>query len=305
MFSKILVPLDGSALSSTILDIVRRLAPGNGKREVFLLHVLDVDVRGYGDDPYWQGTPPEVRNHLELMREIVASEGAECRLDVRGGDPAEVILQYAREVRPDLVAMCTHGRSGLSRVLRGSVAESVLCRSPSPLLLATPSKIEGPGAAREARFQRVLIPLDGSEAGRRVLPLAEAFARAFGAEVVLTHVEPVPAEPVLYAAIEKAMAHASAELRGDVARLEKAGIRARLRVAFGNPAAEILLIAREEKADLLALTTHGRTGLPRAVFGSVAEAVLRQAPAPLLVVRTAGVPTASRTSAEPLAEATP
>ncbi|MCI0342511.1 MAG: universal stress protein [Planctomycetales bacterium] len=305
MFAKILVPLDGSALSSTILDLVRRPANGGGgKREVLLLHVLDVDVRGYGDDPYWQGTPPEVRNHLGLMREIVASEGADCRLEVRAGDPAEVILQYARELRPDIVAMSTHGRSGLSRVLRGSVAESVLRRSPFPLLLATPAKIEGPGADREPGFRRILVPLDRSEAGRRVLPLAEEVARAFGAVVVLAHVEPVPAEPVLYGAIVKAMDRASADLRLDVARLEKAGIRARLRVAFGDPAAEILLLARAEKADLLALATHGRTGLARAVFGSVAEAVLREAPVPLLVVRTAETPEPARSAAS-VAEATP
>ena len=122
-------------------------------------------------------------------------------------------------------------------------------------------------------FERILAPLDGSETSARALPLVAELARAYGSEVLLLHVlegKETPQEAL--AALEK--------FKG---RLE--GVKVRTGIAKSPAALGILDAAKDEKADLVAMTTHGRTGPSRWAFGSTAEAVLRECATPLLVVR--------------------
>ncbi len=142
-------------------------------------------------------------------------------------------------------------------------------------------------------YRRVLIPLDGSEVAESVLPFAEQIAGPLDAEVLLVRV----VEPIV-----TAVALASGEVGGadalvhhqlaakryleDLAeRLTAKGLRARTLAALGVPAVEIVAIAEAEKADLIAMTTHGRSGIRRFVFGSVAQEVLRAASVPVLLFR--------------------
>jgi nucleotide-binding universal stress UspA family protein len=151
-------------------------------------------------------------------------------------------------------------------------------------------------------YERVLIPLDGSELAEAILPFAERFAGPLDAEVCLLRVvEPLTAIPGLGTGGvvgPEALALREAEARGYLAemahRLEGRGLRVRTVVGVGVPELTILEVATAEKADLIAMSTHGRRGLRRAVFGSVAEAVLRSAAVPVLMIRmtaTAQAPT--------------
>jgi nucleotide-binding universal stress UspA family protein len=139
----------------------------------------------------------------------------------------------------------------------------------------------------------VLVALDGSGVAEGVLPFAEKIAGPLDAEVVLLRVvEPVsPADAMASAgvAIPDTLflreLHAKEYLTAMAKRLQAKGLRVRTALRVGVPAAEIVGAAADERADLIAMTTHGRSGFRRALFGSVAESVLRSAEVPVLMMR--------------------
>lgn len=154
-------------------------------------------------------------------------------------------------------------------------------------------------------YRQIVVPLDGSPLAEGVLPHAERLASLCGAEVVLVHVVPLasqvvqlgmaggpdigPYPPAHAEAITKAMEAEVQRARGYLdrvaERLRGKGLRVATEVRRGNPAEEIVALARERQADLIAISTHGRSGLGRLVFGSVAEAVIRTAGIPVLVIK--------------------
>jgi nucleotide-binding universal stress UspA family protein len=283
---KVLVPLDGSRLADGVVAHVRRLARAEPV-EATLLHV----------SPEYLSTAEEaarrgpVEDHLAAVQRLLAGEGLVVRAEVVvARDEAERIVDTARAQGYDLIALATHGRTGLDRWVRGSVAEKVLRAATVPVYVVNPRGLvvadDGVGA-----WRRILVPLDGSDRAASVLGLAGRFALAGGAEaeLVLVHVdEPdVPGvHPVGEVATRQAQARAEAVLASYRERLERSGLRVRVAGRFGrDPAHELLSAAREHGADLIAMASHGRTGLRRWRFGSVAERVLREATTPLLVVR--------------------
>lgn len=143
-------------------------------------------------------------------------------------------------------------------------------------------------------YRRMLVPLDGSEVAETILPFAEQVAGPLDAEVVLLRViEPLsPVELVATAGVVAPDAFTLRDIEAEKylseiqRRLSKKGLRVRTRVALGGtPSEEILAAVQATNADLIAMTTHGRSGLGRALFGSVAESVLRASAVPVLVVR--------------------
>jgi len=155
-------------------------------------------------------------------------------------------------------------------------------------------------------YERVLIPLDGSELAETILPFAEQIAGPLDAEVCLLRVvEPPLAVTELGSGgivFPDALFHRQLEAKRYLAevahRLEARGLRVRTLLGLGPPAVEIVESAKAEKVDLIAMTTHGRSGFLRAVFGSVAEAVLRGAAVPVLMVRTTAPPPAPTAGGE-------
>jgi nucleotide-binding universal stress UspA family protein len=271
LLNRILVPLDGSELGDRILVHVRRILH-RADVHVTLLHVAP--DRESGSDG----------SHVERLRDELRIQGAQASSRVAVGDPASKILEVAEELRPSLIAMATHGRSGMARFARGSVAERVLSASPSPLLLVNPFAID---ETEEAKIRKILVPLDGSKLSAEVLPIAAEVAQLFGSELVLFHsIELAGAD---FPAIAVAMTPGGAEalLRGQIDRVE--GVPIRARVSRGMAAGTILDAAKEEHADLIALTSHGGSGASRWPFGSVAEKVLRHAPCPILALRTSRI----------------
>lgn len=142
-------------------------------------------------------------------------------------------------------------------------------------------------------YGRVLIPLDGSEPAEAILPFAEQVAGPLDAEVCLLRVvEPMPPMVGLGTGgvvgpdvLALRQAEAKQYLAQVAERLTGRGLRVQTRLTFGVPEVEILEVATAEKADLIAMSTHGRRGVRRALFGSVAEEVLRSAAVPVLLVR--------------------
>jgi nucleotide-binding universal stress UspA family protein len=279
MFERILIPLDGSALSEAILPKISHLLRREDS-ELLLLRVAQLETVAVGH----QVTPPvlpdpvmDAHAYLEKIEDRFSTQGARVRSIVDVGAPAPRILDIARREDVTLIAMATHGRTGQSRWAFGSVAEKVLHASSVPMLLLRSFQEGGsPAPSEPLAFDRVLVPIANFHL--LILGYVREFAIHFGSKVTLMHVSE-PAED------SQAQDQAREEIRLVETDLECAGIPTDIRERRGDPAVEILECARDERAGIIAMTTHGRTGPSRWAIGSVTEKVLRSATVPMLVVR--------------------
>jgi nucleotide-binding universal stress UspA family protein len=189
------------------------------------------------------------------------------------GPPWERITELARPT--DLIVMGTHGRTGVSRFLLGSVAEKVVRHAPCAVLVARP---HGP----PERFKHLLVPVDFSETSKLALERAAELASRTGARVTLLHVLDMPdvllpqAEPPATAALDEWADLLEQRTSHEVQRVVRTGVAA----------AQVLALASEDPTiDLIVMGSHGRVGIRRFVLGSVAEKIVRHASLPVLVAR--------------------
>ncbi|MGE0712628.1 MAG: universal stress protein [Planctomycetota bacterium] len=288
MFKTILVALESSDLDSALLAQVTRLAWREDVR-LALLHVVDPE----GGDEYAEGEDVSIRlrhqaaqRHMEVLERRLSDSGLTVESHVVLGDPAERINSKAKELEADLIALATHGRSGPSLWWSGSVTEEVLRWAQVPVLVT--SAAQETHAASEG-FKHVLVPLDGSERAARILPQVRGFALLYGARVTLLRVGVQPAVPPLEIPLSTVELPSLREALLGEARAhvpDLAGVKAEAQVVFADTAADgILDLVEAGGIDLVALGSHGRTGLDRLLFGSTAEAVARSCKVPILVWR--------------------
>jgi nucleotide-binding universal stress UspA family protein len=220
--------------------------------------------------------------------------GVNARSAITRGEAADRIITLADREGADLVAIGTHGRSGVSRWLFGSVASRVLEACPVPVLFLHPKTGEDKGAPGPV-INKILVPLDGSDVAASVIPQVEGLAKALGASLVFySAVSPVTTYPgfetaqgaalgtILEEMVEQAKALTARAAEEAVSR----GIEATSASALTPPVDGILHAAEDTKCDLIAIATHGRGGLGRAVMGSVADGVVRRsADRPVFVIR--------------------
>ncbi len=308
MFERILVPLDGSPRAELILSQVGRILRREDA-EVLLLRVVDIPIPMGSPEISAQVDVTQLRaqerdaaqKYVHEVARRFSDRGAKVHGRVAEGSPADLILQTARSEGSTLIAMATHGRSGLARWALGSIAEKVARAADVPLLLVrsfrrSPKGDLEPMVPEELPFRRILVPVDGSATSMSIVTPAEKFAQLFGSEVLVVHVRPpfVPPSPVL-PGMEAGMpllqppplpAEKDETTEKAAERFRHAGLSARRLSLEGEPAAEILDVSSSEHVDLIALGTHGRSGFSRWALGSVAERVLRSAEVPLLLIRT-------------------
>jgi nucleotide-binding universal stress UspA family protein len=272
MIEKIVVPLDGSVTAEAVLPHVRRLLRLEDAEVVFVRAENPAPVENYV--PVAEAALAAAREYVAGIRERFEKEGAKAKGVARLGSPSSVILETIREEKATLVAMATHGRTGVRRLLFGSVAEHVLRKSPVPVLAVRP--FWSYELSRQDRgIRTILVPLDGSATSRAVLPTVAAFGRLFDARAILLRALEEDADP-------KA---AEADLREAAARLKKSGVDAVTALEEGLPGKLIQAAAKKSGADLVAMSTHGRSGVRRMLTGSVTEEVLRETKVPMLIVR--------------------
>jgi nucleotide-binding universal stress UspA family protein len=285
MFERILVPLDGSARAEAILTQLRRILI-HKDAEVILLKVLTIPPVTEAD----AGPPTELlmtqaTEYVQGLEQRLSSQGARVRSRVVEGRAAEGILDVAKEERATLIALATHGRSGIARWVLGSVAEKVVRASPVPVLVVRSFKGTGkeavPAGSGNLSVKKILVPLESTRAAMDIVPSVLELAQVFGSQVLLVNVCEGPACAVPVPQITRAFE-----------RLREGGITVEPLMRQGDPAVEILEACRQEGADLIAMTTHGHTGVSRWMLGSVAEKVLRASPVPLLIIRAAKTPRA-------------
>jgi nucleotide-binding universal stress UspA family protein len=181
--------------------------------------------------------------------------------------------------------MATHGRGGLAQAVLGSVAEEVLRKSPAPLLLVGPDLERGAWESPEWFADgHILVALDGSEVSQAILPVAAEWARLLGLRVELVHVDIRALGLGPGARPESADGAGLAELAATITGLQQPPDCTTLQGT--DVAASLLEHAGKAPSTLLALTTHGRTGLARVTLGSVAVRVVHRSPCPVLVYRS-------------------
>jgi nucleotide-binding universal stress UspA family protein len=306
METQILVPLDGSALAETVLPHAEALARANGYG-LLLLHVVTPSETSQAS--VWIATAPAaLRREWEESRltqihaylTAVAARLQAVELQVRtevlmDHDPAAAIVGRAdRDLAVALIAIATHGRSGLSRWALGSVAAKVLHAATKPLLLWRAREASQAGIPTWP-YRTILVPLDGSCFAEHALDPAQTIVAGSNAEVVLLAVAPVGGDIALdeiggrpdWMQAERAAEceHLDQYLNQIADRLAVGGHHVHTRLAAGSPAEAILLASDQEHADLIVMTTHGRSGLSRLWLGSVAAKVAQGAQVPVLLVR--------------------
>jgi nucleotide-binding universal stress UspA family protein len=299
MFAKMLIPLDGSRTAEKVLPYARAMG-GVLKIPVELLAVVDIgDMATHMTASKARFLDTMVqdaeRSSVEYLKGVAAkATGVNIKCNVEKGRPEEVIIEKAAADKNTLIAMATHGRSGLNRWMLGSVAEKVLRGCENPLLLVRASEEINP--EEKIQIKSVIVPLDGSELAECALPPVVALAKAMNLEVVLFRAYSIPYSVYSgtdgYSAIdfEELLAGVKDEaveyLEKKTVELKKDGVAKVSYVAKeGFSADEIIALGRATADNLIAMCSHGRSGVKRWVLGSVTETVVRHSGEPILVVR--------------------
>ncbi|GAB4111160.1 MAG: universal stress protein [Roseiflexaceae bacterium] len=302
MMTTMLVPLDGSATAAQILPYVRVLARAMQASIQLVSVVTHADQyhvvlnRGAweemsGDrsirDPETIDELTDLRNHtlayLEGQADILRAEGFSVGMDVLEGHAAEAIVAAAAEA--DLIAMATHGYSGVRRWAVGSVTDRVLHTSPVPVFVARALP------THDYAIRRILVPLDGSALARRALAPAVELARTIGAALELLTVVPPPIsgiEPAITPIVLTSddVVAMRDRLMGELIEVAgfNHGLAVDLRIVQGFVAEEISDEAERREVDLIVMASHGYGGWRRLALGSVADKVLHATKTPLLIV---------------------
>jgi nucleotide-binding universal stress UspA family protein len=298
VYKKILVPLDGSNEAEQVLPYARFFGEGL-QIPVELTAVIDIATLTPQVSPdkarYVDTLAAEASRHSEEYLNAIAqtflAPGVRCTIEK--GRAAEVIIEKAAEDKGTLITMATHGRSGLDRWLLGSVAEKILHGTANPLLLIRVSahaKTE-----RKASVKSIVVPLDGSDLAESVLPTVVEMAKQLNIEIILFRACNVPYSfyggIASYSAIVNELlggikAEARDYLEKKTEKLKNQGVT---KVSYvlheGIGADEIISMARKTPDNLIAMCTHGWSGVKRWVLGNVTATVVRHSSDPVLILR--------------------
>lgn len=211
------------------------------------------------------------------------------KVAVRGISPAEEIINYAESNEADLIVMGTHGRSALGHFLIGSVAEKVVRHAKCPVLTISHQEKE---MYERPAIKSILVPIDFSNHSKQALKYATSLAVLFGASLEILHVIDQRIHPAYYVMgeqsifsiypnlLEKSMTF----LKEFVKDGNPQNVNTEFFVREGNPHSEIVNFAKNQGADLIAMATHGLSGLEKLLIGSTTEKVVRKSDVPVLTV---------------------
>ena len=299
MYRSIMIPLDGSSFGEQALPFACSIARRT-RATVQLVHVsapfqpVEMDASAPCDATF--ATRDRAREHAylnDLAHRLAADRTIDTSVSVLDGTVADALLAHATATKVDLVVMATHGRGALSRFWLGSVTDRLVRRAPMPVLLVRPHD-QAPDLGQEPVIRHVLVPLDGSALAEQILAHAIALGTSMDAEYTLIQaIEPVAGEygEELFAAepgepaFGQLRTAARSYLQNTAARFRAESLPVRTAVVAGPPARAILQYASNQAVDLIAIATHGRSGMANLLVGGVADKVLRGASMPVLLYR--------------------
>ena len=298
MYSKILVPLDGSKTAESVLPLARSFARAL-QIPVELLGVIDIVEVAYQVardrvailTSLVNDATGRLTEYLEGIAQNFPTGTARCT--IKTGSAAEAIINSGATDKQTLIALATHGRSGLNRWLLGSVAKKVLRGGSNPTLVVRARDDKHPSWAM-ATLKRIIVALDGSELSEGILPYVKDLAKQLDLEVTLIRLygglsaagdgfySPHQVDALTARLREETVAY----LESKIEEMKRQGLN---KISFaakeGLEADEILAFARETPDTMIAMCTHGRSGVQRWALGSITERVVRHSDNPVLVVR--------------------
>ncbi|MBI4201846.1 MAG: universal stress protein [Chloroflexi bacterium] len=289
MFKRILVPLDGSLLAEQVLPLVQAIAePLHSAVEL-----LTVIAPGTLYDERL-GKEQVFHNALAKIAGELEAHHIRTTYKVVEGDPAQEIISEAERAPDTIIAMSTHGRSGVGRWALGSVADRVARHATAPALIVHPqtSYVAAP------RLATAIAPVDGSELAEQALPVARELAKALSLSLVLVRAVPLPVliSDAQYGAalgnyyqdvLDMNQQQAEEYMDRATAAQKAAGIEnVNGIVSIGSPTRVILDVISEMPGSITIMTSHGRSGPSRWVLGSVADHIIRASDRPVLLVHS-------------------
>jgi nucleotide-binding universal stress UspA family protein len=301
VYDSIMVPLDGSTFAESALPLALALARRTGATLHLVTVVEPMPPLAYED---WEADATEwVREYLDnTVERVSAHHDGEVTMALERGDVVDILEAQAVERKADVVVMATHGRGMFSRMWLGSVADGFLHRTDRPIIMVRPEEDrEPPALDREPSFRRLLVPLDGSDLSESALEHATEFGELFDASYHLVRMVAYPhdlASPYVphttqmnQSILREATKSAEEYLEVRAERMRHRGLQVTTSVTVDAQAGHgILVEAVSTECDAIAMATHGRTGVSRAILGSSADKVLRGTHLPLLLYRPTGIP---------------
>jgi nucleotide-binding universal stress UspA family protein len=294
VITHILCPIDRSVVSRRAFDYAVSLARWAGAR-LTVLEVIDINPpMTTGAIPEMLLVPDELRQGVrqELSELIAPAVAAGVTADVRieEGRVAERVLHVAADLPSDLIVMGTHGRSGVQRLVLGSVAEKIIRQADCPVLAVPPGDSHVPSP--DTPFRTILCPTDFSDVSAAAVATAGRLAARARARLILLHVVDWPfghtsgPDPVT-ALRESLLAQAERELTPLLPATQPGVPPAEVLAEFGHPGRQVVAVALNRSADLVVMGASGRGAVDLAVLGSTTHRVLREACCPVLTVRRA------------------
>ena len=288
MLEKILIPLDGSKLSDASLchgvELARAFAS-----EMHLLGVCEGP-----DEKHHRLMQVYLEKNVEVMRRTASGKPLNVKTVVLCGEPADRIIEYATRERMSLLITVTHGHAGIMPWTMGSTANKIVHGALVPVLLLRAAEVKKRGPQKSI-FSKMLLPLDGSEAGETALPLVLEIAARLKTEVTLLSVVESGQQVHTIGGLDfirfpeqhvrKMKSDLSAYLDAAVQRFRDRGIEARGELRSGHAAEEILKCAKAAAVRLVAMSSHGKSGLREWVFGSVSNKILHAGKNHLLLTK--------------------
>ena len=295
MYKRILVPLDGSTFAEAALPLALALSRKTNAALRLVSIVEPIPAFAYAE---WEPAALDwSTKYLDSVCDrVTASAGGEVTTAVHTGRVVDTLEKEVADQDIDLVVMATHGRGVLSRAWLGSVADAFMREASVPVLYVHPEEGEAPAPETWNDFETLLVPLDGSEVSESALAHATEFGELFGSAYHLTRIVAYPLEiasPYLPHTVQlnaeilsEAKDNAAAYLEEQADKMRKRGLRVTVSVAVDPQAAHGVLSESDEVGcDLIAMATHGRSGVSRMVLGSAADKVLRGAHIPVLLYK--------------------
>jgi nucleotide-binding universal stress UspA family protein len=300
----VLAPVDGSARALRAMPWAAKLAGPSGT--VVLLRVVppqpayaEMLFSLVGDEDAVQGIQDAwsriAKTDLDEAATLLSGSGVAVEQIAAEGEPDEEIVATAARRGVEMIAMASHGRGAVGRAIFGSVADRVARTAPVPILILRPPDED---ADQSVVVSRLVVPLDGSQIAERALPVASALARQFDVPVHVVRavdaasslpitpgyleVAPAVAAEVTDRIWQEAESDARSTVTAAVSRLRAEGVDASGGILNGSPF--FAISDATQPGDLLVLTSHGRGGVQRWLLGSVAEKLMREADAPVLLV---------------------
>jgi nucleotide-binding universal stress UspA family protein len=315
MFSTLIVPLDGSALAERAVPYAIRLAQASHTRLVLMQAVLAPPSPSLDGADWEKGqldAIAEARAYLTQMADSMSGQVDSVEIAVPYGRATEKILETILAFQADGVVMTTHGRTGFDHLLHGSVTESLLAACHVPVFVVYSPPGQAPAPTFSPARARLLVPQNGSEYDAPALRAAVEMLGLRG-EIVLERVVAPPEHVIVDPTGRHVLAYLDqqeeARMRqardylakvAEPLRSGPAPISVKIDVRLGDPASGIAMAALDTQADLIVMATHGRTGVQRAMLGSVAGTVLRAACTPVVLVRPTITPPPDARIEEPV-----